>query len=258
MVQEFERMRHPELAAAIERRALVLVPFGQTEEHGPHLPVYTDWLIARRVSEAAAERVGEEVPTVLMNGIMYGYSTEHLTHWPGTIRLHQEIVVGIVRDLCASLGEMGFRKIILVSNHGHHYGLVRMVIRRLWDENRLDVAAVFPYNLVGDVFNEVSKAGPEGSCHAGEFETSVMLHLVPEDVDMSDVTSNDRLTAGHGFPSSGVFWSTWNRQQSQSGVYGDPTVASAETGKRLFEAMVEQTAQFMKKYYQGSASSKWD
>ena len=84
---------------------------------------------------------------------------------------------------------------------------------------------------------------------AGEYETSLMLYLAEELVDMSKATSQDKLTYFSKFYPDKVFWSTWDIQESKTGIYGDPTVASKETGKRIMEATVENYVEFIREFH---------
>ncbi|MCK4284384.1 MAG: creatininase family protein [Candidatus Brocadiae bacterium] len=246
----FSELRSPQIGAAAEAGAVVILPVGQTEEHGPHLPVNTDATIAVRVCEEAARELEGSPPCYVLDPICYGYSQKALSAWPGVFRLPQETVIATLTHILKSLVGMGFRKIVIASTHGHHDGVVRVAARALADECGVGPGVVFPSALAADVLEGQGKAGWGGSCHAGEFETSVMLHLAPELVDMSAAVPDDRLALRFPYSSSQAFVSTWTTQQSVSGAYGDPTVATAELGKLLFEKMATETARFVR-YYHG-------
>ena len=249
MPTRFSELRYPQLKQAVQRNALVLLPVGQTEEHGPHLPVATDAIIAHEVCGAAADRLDGDVPCLVMDTIVYGYSGRVMSQWPGTIRLRMETLMAVVREVVASLVEMGFRKVLVVSTHGHHTGALRVVVRELADRCDVDVALAFPAAMAAKKLSEITKAGPGGSSHSGEFETSLMLHLRPDLVDMTQATDQDVLKLDAEFSASEMFWSTWRRQRTTSGAYGDPTVASADAGRILFDTMVDRLATFARQYY---------
>ena len=107
-------------------------------------------------------------------------------------------------------------------------------------------AVLMPLSLAAEKVKSVLKGGPGSSCHAGEMETSLMLFLDPERVDLS--AAKDHPVADVGVPAKGVFWSTWERQETPKGLYGAPRFASAETGKVIFEAVVEEAVTFLRKY----------
>ncbi|HID96040.1 MAG TPA: creatininase family protein, partial [Candidatus Latescibacteria bacterium] len=187
----FSDQSWPQLKKAVEANTLILLPIGQVEEHGRHLPVSTDATIATAVVKALAEvLVAEGVPTLVMPTLWTGYSSKELTRWPGTIRVRPQILIDIIYDICTSLVEMGFRKIILLSCHGHHTGLLRVVVRRIADDHGVYMALVSPAALSAERYNKVRKSERGGSVHGGEWETSLMLYL-GEPVDMSQATKED-------------------------------------------------------------------
>ena len=249
MTIRFSELRSPQVGDAAKQGALLVLPLGQTEEHGPHLPVGTDALIAERVCAEAVQKLGGKPPAYMLDTICYGYSQQALKAWPGTIIVPQATLIETLKHVLVSLADMGFRKIAVVSLHGNHDGVARVVAREVADERAVGPGLFFPASCVADLLKEKGKAGAAGSCHAGEFETSLMLHLAPELVDMSAAPQGDRLKAPPAFPSSQAFISTWTLQKSRSGVYGDPTVATAELGKLLLEKMVAETVRFLRHYH---------
>jgi len=250
MFHEFGGLRSPELKSLLAQNPLAVLPVGQIEEHGPHLPVDTDCVIASACARAAAERLGERAPVLLMEPIKYGYSGQTMTRWPGTMQVGMDTVRDYVYDVCASLADMGVRKIVIVDGHGHHAALLELVARRLADEKQVAPAILSPAGLAAEALKRSARGGPEGTCHAGEFETSLMLFLRPDSVDMAAAADEPLLQERR--PPSGVFWSTWERQPTKSGIYGKPTLATAENGRAFFKAMVANAAEFMEKYYRAT------
>lgn len=245
----FSELRSPQVKAAADQGAVVVLPLGQIEEHGPHLPIHTDLLIARRVCEGAVKELAGDPLSYVLEPICYGYSQKVLKQWPGTFVVPQETVIETLKHVGLSLADMGFRKIAVVSTHGNHVGVTRVAARMLADECGIGPGVFFPFAVCSEVLAEHGKAGPAGSCHAGEFETSVILHIAPELVNISAATAGDKPAFKSPYSSNQAFISTWTLQQSRSGAYGDPTVAAAELGKRLFEKMVSETAGFIRHYH---------
>ncbi|MFH0963058.1 MAG: creatininase family protein [Planctomycetota bacterium] len=245
MLYEFSSLRYPDLADLLKYNPLALLPVAQIEEHGPHLPLSADCLITVHVSRAAAEALPNEIPVLLLDLVPYGYSATTMTRWPGTIRISMETFHNYVFELCASLVDMGVRKLAVMSGHGHHNALVELVARRLADEKGIAPVVLFPHALAPDKIRAIAKSGPAGSCHAGEFETSLLLHLAPHLVDLSRAVDNPL----RNFPPKGVFWSTWERERTDSGLYGAPCAASAQTGKLFFDAVVSEAAAFLASFY---------
>jgi len=241
----------------LRKRSLLILPVGTTEEHGPHLPVDTDARIAEAYGQSLAAALAPEMPVLLMDAIRYGYSMKIMRQWPGTIVVRSRVFMDMVFDICKSVLDMGFDRLVILDCHGHHAGALSMVSRELCDECDKAVAVISPATLSREAFNAIRKSGQGGAIHADEWETSLVLHIAPEAVDMSKATNVDVMryhsdfVAGDGFlGKQRVTWSTWYLQASQTGVYGDPTVASAETGRAVLEAATSEGARFLRELWQ--------
>jgi len=245
----FSDQSWPKLKEAVEKNTLIIFPIGQTEEHGMHLPVKTDAFIAEKIAEKVAEKIKNEIPVLVMPTVWSGYSMKAVTRWPGTIRLKPETFMNMVFDICGSLIEMGFRKIMLISSHGNHTGMLRAVVRKIADEYSVYMALTFPVLMAKERFEEVSRAGKAGSCHAGEYETSLMLYLAEELVEMEKAISEDKIAYFPKFYSDKIYFSIWGIQKSGTGAYGDPTVATKETGEKIMDATVKNYVEFVREFY---------
>ncbi|MGQ9807864.1 MAG: creatininase family protein [Armatimonadota bacterium] len=240
----------------LDRDSLVILPVGTTEEHGPHLPVDTDARIADAYGLSLARALEGELPVLLMDGIRYGYSMKIMRQWPGTLIVRSRVFMDMVFDVCSSILQMGFRKLVLLDCHGHHGGALSVVSRELCDATDTAIAIISPAVLSRDEFNAVRVSGQGGAIHAGEWETSLVLHISPEVVDMSRASDVDTMRYHSDFVAGDNFlgrqravWSTWYLQQSKTGVYGDPTGATAETGRIIMEAATANGVRFLKEFY---------
>lgn len=245
-----------QLQEHLEKQSLLILPVGTTEEHGPHLPVDTDARIAEAYGQGLAEALAPELPVLLMDTIRYGYSMKIMKKWPGTIVVRTRVFMDMVFDICRSVLDMGFSKLAILDCHGHHSGLLNAVSRELCDACDKAIAILSPATLSRDEFNAIRRSPQGGAIHAGEWETSLILHIAPEVVDLSRATNVDTMRyhsefiAGDNFLGrQRVTWSTWYLQPSETGSYGDPTVATAETGARILEAAVANGARFLKEYW---------
>jgi len=128
-----------------------------------------------------------------------------------------------------------------------------VVSRRLADELELDVPVLSIGALAAESLVAHAEGGKGASCHAGELETSLMLHLRPGLVRTDLYPTGDRVRVPNP-AGSAVFWSTWQRQKSQSGIYGDPSTASAEKGKLFLEGIVRNACSFLRVYYAHSSA----
>ncbi|OGO10389.1 MAG: hypothetical protein A2Y93_10725 [Chloroflexi bacterium RBG_13_68_17] len=247
----------PQVGEAAAKGTVVLIPFGQTEEHGQHLPIGTDSIIAETVAEAAARRVAGRIPVLVAPSIQYGYSNEILRKWPGTFIVRPQVLIDLLVDILCSAVKMGFRKIALVSGHGHHPAICEVAIRQVFDLTGVNVVRTQPHAFGKETVARVRKSGPGGICHACEYETSMLMHF-GYPIDLSKATNEDILRFKSDFVSADgcggakggtVFWSTWGLQNSKTGAYGDPTVATPETGEAIMEAIVQDYCDFLEEFY---------
>ncbi|MEU6251381.1 mycofactocin biosynthesis peptidyl-dipeptidase MftE [Streptomyces sp. NPDC047043] len=201
-------------------RALVLVPVGSTEQHGPHLPLDTDTVIAHAVARRAADALPG--PPLVAPPLAYGASGEH-ADFPGTVSIGHEALRAVVVELTRSLS-LWAGSIFFVNGHGGNTATLDTALALLRTEGH-DVA----WTGCGT---------PGGDAHAGRTETSLMLHLAPERVRLDAAVAGDTRPLAALLPdlmAHGV------RAVSPSGVLGDPAGASAEEGRRATDAMVSAT-----------------
>lgn len=247
---EFSKKTSAELKKAASENTVILLPIGQVEEHGKHLPVMTDACIAEKVAYGAAEKVRCKVPVLVMPTVWSGYSTREVKKWTGTISISLDTFMNLILEICGSLIEMGFKKIVLINAHGNHPGALEVVVRKIADIYGVYIALTMPHVIAKEKISVLLKAGPKGSCHGGEYETSLMLYLAGEFVKKDKFTGVDVLKIKSGFYPGKVFISTWGRQKSKTGIFGDPRSATKETGEKIFEAITEEYAGFLKEYHE--------
>jgi len=252
----FRDQTSPAIGDHARRGSLLILPIGTTEEHGPHLPVDTDARIAEAYGLRLAQAVAADLPVLVMDTIRYGYSMQIMRQWPGTIVVRSRVFMDMVFDVVRSTLDMGFTKLVILDCHGHHSGPLNTVSREICDACNKAIAIISPAVLSRDEFNQVRGSGQGGAIHGGEWETSLVLHISPEAVDMSLAPSGDSMryhsdfVAGDGFMGrQRVTWSTWYLQESLSGVYGDPTPATAETGQIVMDAAVRNGSEFLREYW---------
>ena len=244
-----------ELKEYAEKDAIIILPVGTTEEHGMHLPVKTDAAIAEGFAKAIAERCWKEIPLLVLPTIWAGYSPRSMNKWPGTMHVNIQVFTDYVYEICSSIVQSGFKKIVMLDCHGQHAPMLNIVTKRIADQYDAYPAVTSPLTMSAEKFKTFRKSEKGGVLHACEWETSVMLvfsDLVKTDkyvnVDImryhSDFVAGDSAWGGQK-----VTWSTWGLQDSTTGVYGDPTKATVETGKAIIEATVENYYKFLLEYY---------
>lgn len=243
-------MRYPEVAEALARPHVAVVPVGSTEQHGRHLPLDVDTHIAAALCEAAARAVAPEVAAVLAPALPFGVSEHHMA-FPGTLSLSAETFVATVVEVGSSLVRHGFDRLVLVNGHAGNAGALQIAASRLrLEAGAQQVVYLSEWALAGEAFASVRQSGPGGAAHACEYETSLYLHLRPEQVRMEEAV---RELAGPAVEGGlvdlflgGPYGVALGRDFSESGVLGDPTLASAEKGRAIFEAAVARLATLLR------------
>jgi creatinine amidohydrolase len=258
----FNELTSPEIQKAAEQNTLILLPVGQVEEHSSHLPLDTDCIIARETAKTVAEKIAPEIPVLVMPTVWTAYSVRQVSRWPGLVSFRQpETMIQMVYDILASLVQMGFRKIVLINAHGNNPAILELACRRIGDDYQAFPAVTFTLGMSKSIGPQVRRS-QMGGCgeHAGEVETALLLHLTPELVHLDRATDQGMVHYQTRFfpgdiysdipnKASGIFWSTWGVVESPNGAYGDPTVATAETGRLLFEEIVKNHLEFLREYY---------
>ncbi len=163
-------------------RTVALFPVGAIEQHGPHLPVSTDAVIAEAVAHQAATLVPHDVPVIVLPTAMVGKSNEHLAY-PGTLTHSAETLLADWLEIGASVARAGLRKIVFLNAHGGQPQIMEIVVRELRIRHKMMALASNWWSLgapEGLVPDEEARHG----IHGGQVETSMMLHLRPDLVRM--------------------------------------------------------------------------
>jgi len=225
------------------RVSKALVPFGSVEQHGPHLPLSTDMIIADFISRELVKRCAG---TILLPSLQFGCSSEHMG-FPGTISLRVDTMSRIIADLSRSLLRAKIEKLFIVNGHGGNRAAIDATLSQLkLTLPRMQVYAFTILDLAKIKFGEIRKSEPKLVGHADEIETSMLLAIQPEVVDMSksirEMPSLPRNLSFEPQDMSKVSFG-WNAKElTISGVIGDATVASAEAGKVLLDYVLETAA----------------
>lgn len=229
----YNRLTWPEMNDAIARRKVVLLPTGSTEDHGRHLPLDVDLFLTESICLEAGRRAADRI--LVLPPIPFGFNLHHFD-FPGTIHVEPDHFIEYCLDVTKSVAYHGFRKICIVNGHGSNGPLVDVVARKtVLETDSMCVAAGY-FSLIQDVMRETLE--PDVHAHAEEAETSLYLHLAGERVQMDKATSGE--PPGNRFFTSdstrAVRFNDWWGRWTTTGVHGYPQKATAEKGRKLFEA----------------------
>lgn len=237
-----EEMNWPSIKKAIDSGfKTVIIPVGSIEQHGPHLPTFTDTLLAYHLCERLARKMGR---TLVAPVIRPGCSEHHLA-FPGTISVPASTLRAVVDAYVGSLAKTGFKNFILIPTHGGNFEPLRKGFSKLRKKHRR--ARIYGYFDLERFVAAMNKAAaefgvsPEASgAHSGFTETSCVLATRQDLVDMP--------SAAPGYV--GPFDKNVSRQIikrgmkafTENGVLGDPRGSSTEAGERIIQSLVEEMA----------------
>ena len=216
---------------ARERGARVAVlPIGSFEQHGPFLPLVTDTLVATSITG----EIARTYPVFPLAPLTISCSHEHAS-WPGTVSISAATLYAVVQDIARSLRRSGIDKLVVVNGHGGNYVLANVVQEAGGD------LALFPGLQDWQAARDAAglETSLDADMHAGELETSILLHAHPGIVkpgyESADLVAEDRphlLTVGMA-------------GYSDSGVVGRPSLASARKGKAMLDSLVTSFGDYL-------------
>lgn len=238
----WDELTSPQLAKVAKTTPVVL-PIAATEQHGPHLPLATDRMIAEHFMGQLEAALGESI--LILPTVAVGCSEHHMD-FCGSLTLTHEHFAAQVLDVLGSVASHGFTNLALFNAHGGNLA-VGGVVTEIFGRRRpaCQVVLMTWWQLVADALLKVNETGPGGVGHACEFETSLMLHVAPQLVRLEELPENG-LQPTYGWAESDMLrrgaaslyrpFST----MTSNGVVGEPKAASAEKGKRISALVVEK------------------
>ncbi|MFC7475696.1 creatininase family protein [Dankookia sp. GCM10030260] len=236
----WERMTAPELKALAARDALVVLPIGSLEQHGPHLPVWTDSLCAHEIALRGA--AAADLPVAVLPPMWMGLSEHHLP-FGGTITLDHATFHAVLRCVVRSLVADGFRKLLIVNGHGGNIDPLAVSTRELAVEFGIPVVVTTWPNLAPAAIGKILTTQP-GIQHACEGETALWLALDAAQVrqdKLAETISNPPPNPPAGF----VRFFSFEERAPRTGVRGDPRAATAEKGEAILAAVTTALAAAM-------------
>ena len=241
--QDFAQRLHNGLAA----HTIAVLPVAATEQHGPHLPLSVDTVLVDGVVAAALPHLAPDLDVLFLPTQSVGLSPEH-ARFAGTLTLKAETILRLWTDIGESVAAAGIRKLVLFNSHGGQISVMDLVARDLRARLDLLVYSVSWFNLPlldaqgQDVNAQFGAQEHRFGIHAGEVETSMMLALSPELVDMAKAqnfhsSAQDRAAQfailGNG-KSAKLGWQT--QDYNASGAVGNAAAATADKGQALVQA----------------------
>jgi creatinine amidohydrolase len=238
MAFKFSELNWQQIDKLDRDKTIFLLPTGAIEQHGPHLPVDTDIFNSNALVESVAASFKSNV--IALPPIWWGTSPHH-KGYPGTISLRLETFHHLLTDIFSSLTAHGFYRFLVLNGHGGNAGILTASTADLSETLGVSIPTYSYWQSIKNVLVEIGESEIGGMGHACEMETSLALHLRPELVDLKAISRDmpdvrvalsciDFRQPGFlGIPLDFV-------RDSKSGVMGDPTLATAEKGEKIFTA----------------------
>jgi creatinine amidohydrolase len=231
----------PEISRYLRETSILCLPLGAIEQHGPHLPLNTDAVIAEELTRRIVARWGDAFDLWQLPTVAIGLSREH--DWaPGTLSLSLEGFIALIDDIVHELARsLPARNLLIINGHGGNRGVLENLVRELGSDCGVNACVIHPFDLSKA---EASSNYPD--VHGGAGETSMMLALAPKLVRRDQIgrpknMPDPKAIAALVFDRGTTWpWRTDDPQLAQRGVIGEAATASPARGKRIIGSIVEE------------------
>jgi creatinine amidohydrolase len=256
-VKTLAEMSWVEVEEALKRTDIVIVPVSSTEAHGPHLPLASDAIHGTDIGRRTVRMLAEEgIEVVAGPTIPFGV-TPGLLSFPGTICLCNRTAIELIKDVCRSLDHHGFKKIVLMLAHGGNYATIQVAAEELKDEIEAEVYFATSLQVMTQAQGQILHSDrPTEEGHAGEGETSRILAITPELVQMDKAEvfyaekREKKKVTGDGKPVMGGGWEVPVRDIRKvwpRGFRGNPKFATKKVGEKLLDLRARWLADLIKR-----------
>jgi creatinine amidohydrolase len=237
----WQELRRPEFEN-IDRATPVVLPVAAVEQHGPHLPLATDRMIAEYFAEELNRRMDRSV--LVLPSVPVGCSDHHMD-FAGSLTLEHETFLGVAMQYLHSAWCHGFRNFLVLNAHGGNQGICQILLEKFGTQHRdSQIVVATWWRVASEALLPLNETGPGGVGHACEFETSLMLHIAPHLVLMeaaeprTNVPTYDWAQADLLRSSRASLFRTM-KHMTPSGANGEPRAASAEKGKQIADIVCD-------------------
>jgi len=241
------KMNWPDIKSAIDKGYnTIIIAVGAIEQHGPHLPTFTDTLIGENLVYRIAQKLGNclQGPTITV-----GCSSHHLA-FPGTVSIQKSTLKAIIHDYTDSLVMHGYKNIVFMPSHGGNFSTIAEAVEEAQKKHKttnvvgyIDLMGFL--KIINAVSEEAGISKEESGAHAGENETSLVLALA------EDLVMKNRFEPGYvgkfGEEETKTIFAKGMKALTENGILGDPTRATKEHGEQYLKKIVDSLANEIKK-----------
>lgn len=240
---EWRKLRADQLRERAKQDAMVIIPIGSLEQHGPHLPVEVDSILGETVALRTAQAIAQRGQPVLVLPVLWTGISEHHMSFGGTISLDLAAFSALVGGVVRAVHRHGFRRIVLLNGHGGNENALRCITDELTPAMGIPIVQFTYWYAAAEAVGAILETQP-GLTHACEAETSMMMAVRPELVatDRIALAKANRTADVTDLIGGGVYLWRSIGARSASGALGNPEAATADKGKRLFDAVSQTLA----------------
>lgn len=236
---------------SISKDDIALIVVSSLEQHALHLPTGTDEYIGMAVAEGAAQKSKRKV--YLMPSVNYGFSYHHLK-FKGSVSIKQSNLIGVIKDIVKCTYASGFKNIVILNSHGGNMPALGVAVNELGTEGIGKIALIRYWDFIGEFVSQIRESELGGIGHAGEMETSLMLHIKPELVDKSKLLGY-KLAEGNKWHNPDMF--AKNKvtiykdfsEISPTGNVGIADFSNEQKGKAILEYTTNQISDFLDTFF---------
>lgn len=250
----FQNLTWKEAQERIQQGVVVILPVGSTEAHGPHLPLATDVIISEEMSQRAAGKLtAQGVDTLVLPALAYSV-TDFSKDFPGTISIKKETAMALLRDICTSLYEQGIKLVVIANSHlePEHIQSLNEAIVQVKEATGRDV--IFPDKRRRRWASLLTEEFRRGDCHAGSYETSLVMRARPElvrdtvrqELQQVNISIAEKICEGA---------QTFKEAGGTEAYFGNPGEASLTEGEASYEALSNMLVTAVLEYLQPGKSS---
>ncbi len=245
MITVLKEKTWTELTSCIDDKTLAILPVGAIEAHGPHLPLTTDSIISETMSIRAAEKIDKMGFNVIVLPVLSYTCAKFAIDFPGTISISEKTLTETICDIAESIRRAGIRFLMISSAHldPSHISALRAAASKFHE------SIIFPDLTRRRIAERLTDEFKRGSCHAGCFETSLVLASSPEMVRLDKLPPSKEVNLAEAI-SKGI--SSFTQLGMDSAYCGDPTAATAQEGESTYTVLADILAEaFTERYKQG-------
>jgi len=248
-------MTWEDLDKARDNNSIVIIPVGSTEQHGPHLPVGTDTFLVYQIVKDSVKKISQQ-NIIYTSPVWTGLSPYHMD-FNGTITIDLKLLIDYITAICQCISKHGFKKILFLNGHGGNINILKSISIELKSKYNIRPVFMSYWDPVIDFIQKWRESEPGGIDHACEMETSLMLYkfnnLVKKEkikksifFPKSKYLAEDLIIGGIASAPADVI------EINNTGVFGDPTLASEKKGEELYTKIVDAFCEFLIEF------QKWD